>query len=161
MAKYKYTWEAIEVETEDGYLLTTFHVTGSTETGKFNPDKGAVLIQHGNLQDAASWIDSYPKGKPMPLILADRGYDVWMGNNRGTEYSQKNTKGLDTSMKEFWAWSYAEMGIYDDTANIQMIKEKTGKDKIFYLGYSQGTVQMFYGLIKKGKEISDNLHKVV
>ena len=64
-------------------------------------------------------------------------------------------------MQEFWAWSWAEMGIYDDVANISMIKEKTGKDKIFYIGYSQGTVQMFYGLIKKGKEISDNLHKVV
>ena len=76
----------------------------------------------------------------MPLILADRGYDVWMGNNRGTEYSLRNSKGLDSSMQEFWAWSWAEMGIYDDTANINMIKEKTGKDKIFYIGYSQGTV---------------------
>ena len=161
MTKYKYTWEAFDVETEDGYILTTFHVTGSTETGKFSPDKGTLLIQHGNLQDAASWIDCYSSGKPMPLILADRGYDVWMGNNRGTEYSLGSSKGLDPSMQEFWAWSWAEMGVYDDTANINMIKQKTGKDKIFYIGYSQGTVQMFYGLIKKGKEISDNLHKYV
>jgi len=31
------------------------------------------------------------------------------------------------------------MGMYDDTANIAMIKEATGEDKIFYVGYSQGT----------------------
>ena len=75
----------------------------------------------------------------MPLILADQGYDIWMGNNRGTEYSRGNTNGLTTEMQEFWAWSWAEMGIYDDTANIGFIKKKTGKDKIFYIGYSQGT----------------------
>ena len=35
---------------------------------------------------------------------------------------------------------------FDDKANIDFIIEKTGHEKIFYLGYSQGTVQMFYGL---------------
>ena len=40
------------------------------------------------------------------------------------------------------------MGLYDSPANIRMIKEVTGVDKIFYLGYSQGTIQMFYGLAK-------------
>jgi hypothetical protein len=40
---WDYTWEAFEVDTEDGYVLTTFHITG-TSSGKFSPDKGAVLI---------------------------------------------------------------------------------------------------------------------
>ena len=30
MAKYGYTWEAIKVPTDDGYTLTTFHITGTT-----------------------------------------------------------------------------------------------------------------------------------
>ena len=59
MTKWKYTWEAFNVTTDDGYILTTFHVTGKTDGDKFKPDKGAVLIQHGNLQDAASWIADY------------------------------------------------------------------------------------------------------
>ena len=54
----------------------------------------------------------------MPLILVDKGYDVWMGNNRGTEYSRGNKNGLTTDTKEYWAFSFAEMGLYDDTANI-------------------------------------------
>jgi len=32
------------------------------------------------------------------------------------------------------------MGIYDDKANIAAIKKESGAEKIFYLGYSQGTV---------------------
>ena len=71
----------------------------------------------------------------MPLMLADAGYDVWLGNNRGTEYSQKHTN-LTVDDEKFWEWSWAEMGRYDDIDNIKMIKERTGEDKIFYLGYS-------------------------
>ena len=62
----------------------------------------------------------------MPLILADEGFDIWMGNTRGTLYSRGNINGLTIDMKEFWAWSWAEMGIYDDYANIQFIKNQTG-----------------------------------
>ena len=97
----------------------------------------------------------------MPLILADSGYDVWMGNNRGTEYSRGNTKGLTIDQQEFWAWDWGQMGIYDDPVNIEFIKSEAEVDKIFYVGYSQGTVQMFYGLIKEKKAISDSLHKYV
>lgn len=98
MTKYNYTWEAFKVTTEDGYVLTTFHITGKTDTGQFTPDKDPVLLQHGNTGDAAAWLDMFTEGTPMPLILADRGYDVWMANNRGTEYSRGNTKGLTTDM---------------------------------------------------------------
>ena len=54
------------------------------------------------------------------------------------------------------------MGLYDDTANIRAIKEFTQVDKIFYLGYSQGTIQMLYGLAHLEEEFHEkNLHKVV
>ena len=97
----------------------------------------------------------------MHLQLAEAGYDVWIGNNRGTEYSQGHTS-LTTDDKAFWAWSWAEMGRYDDVANIKAIKEQTGADKIFYLGWSQGTVQMFYSLAHLEEDFFvDNLHKFV
>jgi len=54
------------------------------------------------------------------------------------------------------------MGIYDDVANIKTIKELSGAEKVFYLGYSQGTVQMFYALAHREEEFfKDSLHKFV
>lgn len=43
MSSYGYTWEAVKVTTEDGYILTTFHVTGNAE-GPFTPSRPPVLI---------------------------------------------------------------------------------------------------------------------
>ena len=120
MDYYGYTWEALKVTTEDGFILTTFHVTGNKD-GLFTPTMPPVIIQHGDTSDGASWLGSYGTGVPMHLQLADAGYDVFIGNNRGTEYCQEH-ETLTVDQEEFWAWSWAEMGIYDDVANITMMK---------------------------------------
>ena len=79
-----------------------------------------------------------------------------MASNRGTKYSQRHLK-YDIEEPEYWDWSWAEMGLYDDVANVKMIKKRTGK-KVSYVGVSQGTVQMFYALAKKEDEFfADNL----
>ena len=43
MEKYGFTWESKKVTTEDGYILTLFHVTGNAD-GEFTPSKAPVLI---------------------------------------------------------------------------------------------------------------------
>ena len=64
--------------------------------------------------------------------------------------------------RAYWDWSWAEMGRYDTPANITKIKDQTGVDKIFYLGYSQGTIQIFYGLAHlEDSFYADSLIKVV
>ena len=84
-----------------------------------------------------------------------------MGNNRGTEYSQGH-KTLSLDDQAYWEWTWAEMGLYDTPATITEIKKQTGVDKIFYVGYSQGTVQIFYGLAHLEESFyADNLLKVV
>lgn len=85
-----------------------------------------------------------------------------MGNNRGTEYSWDHETYDCTVDNDYWMFTWADMGLYDDTANILAVKELTGEDKIFYVGYSQGTIQMFYGLAHLESEFHvHHLHKVV
>lgn len=61
----------------------------------------------------------------MQLQLAKAGYDVWIGNNRGTMPSQQHVS-LKIDDPKFWAWSWAEMGKYDDVAIIKKMKEQSG-----------------------------------
>ena len=112
--------------------------------------------------DGAAWIGASQDSKPFMLQLADDGYDVWIGSNRGTEYSQghKTLNAKDDS--EYWNFSWAEMGLYDDTANIRKMQEVSNVEKVYYVGYSQGTIQMLYGLAHRENEFyADSLYKAV
>ena len=122
--------------------------------------RGTVLCQHGDFEDGAYWLSEFT-GTPFHLLLVDEGYDIWIGNNRGTEYSWDHETLSSKDDDAYWMWTWADMGLYDDIANIKMIKEQTGQDKIFYLGYSQGTIQMFYGLAHKESEFVDHIYKAV
>ncbi len=93
----------------------------------------------------------------MAFILANLGYDVWLGNNRGNKYS-KNHKNISIKEKKFWDFSFHEMGLYDLPAIIDYIRTTTGVEKITYIGHSQGTTQMFAGLSLKNDYYSKILN---
>lgn len=44
---------------------------------------------HGLMSSADHWIVTGPD-KGLGYILADHGYDVWLGNARGTSHSRKH-----------------------------------------------------------------------
>lgn len=71
------------------------------------------------------------------FLLADHGYDVWLGNFRGSTYSRNHTQFSDTE-KEFWDFSFHEIGLYDIAAKIDYVS-KYRKQKIIYIGFSMGT----------------------
>ncbi|KMQ95114.1 lipase 3 [Lasius niger] len=77
-----------------------------------------------------------------PFLLSDNGYDVWLGNSRGTTNSKNHTR-LSLESSEFWDFSWHEMGIYDLPAMIDYILKQTGQKQLFYIGFSQGTTQFF------------------
>jgi poly(3-hydroxyalkanoate) synthetase len=52
------------------------------------------------------------------------------------------------------------MGIYDDKANIKMVKARTGVDKVNFIGYSSGSQQILYALAEIEDEIADDLYSV-
>ena len=64
---------------------------------------------------------------PLPIRLYNEGYDVWLGNMRGTQYSRKH-ETLDSSdvNSDYWKFSLAEKGMLDVPAAITKIKAVSG-----------------------------------
>lgn len=129
--------------TEDGYISEMYRLPGKlTELGHA-VEKPAVLMMHGLMCDMKFWVANDADLAP-PFTLVDAGYDVWLGNNRGNRYAQSHTT-LDKSEKEFWDFNFVDMGAKDTPAYIDFVLDKTGQDKLTYIGHSQGTAQVFAG----------------
>lgn len=78
-------------------------------------------------------------------VLYDKGYDVWLGNARGTKPSQKHSK-LSLSgddRKKYWSFTLHEIGVYDLPACIDFILNRTNQNQLDYIGFSQGTAVFF------------------
>ncbi|XP_016076330.1 PREDICTED: lipase member J [Miniopterus natalensis] len=137
-----YPDEEYDIVTEDGYILGLYRIPyGKTKNDNNSAQKLVVYLQHGLLTSASSWISNLPNNS-LGFVLADAGYDVWMGNSRGTIWSRKHLY-LKSNSKEFWAFSFDEMAKYDLPASIDFIVKQTGQEKIFYVGHSQGTTIAF------------------
>ena len=54
------------------------------------------------------------KEKSLAFVLSEKGYDVWLGNNRGNKYSRFNTDITPLLDKEvYFDYSFFELGKYD------------------------------------------------
>jgi lysosomal acid lipase/cholesteryl ester hydrolase len=95
--------------------------------------------------------------------LAERGYDVWLGNFRGNHYSRcrdaleprcppREHRTLDPDRdNEYWQFSWDEMAMLDLPAQLGLVLESTASEKvttsyrptghpqIYYIGHSMGT----------------------
>lgn len=137
------------VETEDKYVLTVFHVYPSKDeddTAEMRT-KGTILLQHGSSMDGQSWFMT--ENKSLPGLLVKAGFDVYIGNDRGTRNSLSHrTMRAKKHTEDFYDFSFAELGMYDSPAVLNYIRMHAKSEKIIYVGYQQAATSILYAFSK-------------
>jgi pimeloyl-ACP methyl ester carboxylesterase len=124
--KYGFNAESHEVITEDGYKLGIWRLAGKfSEYKTITEKRPPILLWHGLASSGYAWMTNGDKS--IAFTLANEGYDVWLGNTRGNTFSKKHER-LDESddENEFWDFSWEKAGIYDVSATVDFISNKTG-----------------------------------
>ncbi|CAH1640477.1 unnamed protein product [Spodoptera littoralis] len=138
--KYEYTIEEHTVKTDDGYILTVFRIPPKMRTRDVQK-RPVVFLMHGVLGSADDWLLMGP-GKSLAYLLADAGYDVWLGNARGNKYSRRHVS-KHPAMSDFWQFSNDEIALHDLPAMIDLALETAQQEKLYYVGVAQGTTSFF------------------
>ncbi len=133
-----YICEEHKVITPDGYILGVYRIPHGRNSSSAKPGP-PVLLQHGLLDSATTWAINFP-GQSLSYILADAGYDVWLGNMRGNRYSRAHVKYNPNHDEEFWDFSFDEMANIDLPSMVYYILNATQRTHIAYVGHSQGTM---------------------
>lgn len=95
-----------DVKTEDGYLLTLFRIPyGIKNNNSDVKEKPVAFLFHGLFLSGEDWVALGPE-KSLAFILADAGYDVWLGNARGNMHSRKHVKYNPTWNGKFWDFRF-------------------------------------------------------
>lgn len=164
--------ETFKVQTEDGFILTLWHVYNPQEYEPLsalerqqrgphvtfgeeqNPRLSSVpgrnrrypvLLMHGLMQSSGAYCSN--DDDSLAFFLCKSGYDVWLGNNRcglGPEHVS-----LSTSDPRMWSWNIQHLGVLDLAALMSRALYETGFEKLGLVCHSQGTTQTFVALAKE------------
>ncbi|KAL4922410.1 Alpha/Beta hydrolase protein [Aspergillus aurantiobrunneus] len=160
--------ETYKVQTEDGFILTLWHVYNpqeytplpASEREQRGPDvfcgrkdarsfdsvrrKYPVLLIHGLLQNSGAYCAN--DDDSLAFFLCKSGFDVWLGNNR-CGLKPEHTTMLDSDPR-MWSWTIQHMGVFDVAALTSRVLFETGYEKLGLACHSQGTAQTFVALAK-------------
>jgi len=128
------------VITEDQYIMGVFRV----RCRKHCCAQKVVYISTPLWMDSDSFVADYANNS-LAFLLADSGYDVWIGNIRGTKYSRAKVGNPNPSSfdLEFFDYTFLDIGLKDIPAGINYTLKVTGQDRLFYIGHSQATAGVF------------------
>ena len=76
-----------------------------------------AYVQHGIQGSGEDFIEN-SHDKSIIYLLADAGFDVWVGNSRGSYYSMGH-ETLDNTKAEYWNFTWVEMGRFDIPAVVE------------------------------------------
>lgn len=97
-----------------------------------------VLLLHHELLNGDMWFTEVNRNGPSPLLpflLADDGFDVWVGHERATYWSHDHTR-LGSSELEYWDWTWDEFVDHDLPIMLNHINANT-HSKVHVVGVSQ------------------------
>jgi pimeloyl-ACP methyl ester carboxylesterase len=160
-----YSFEEHKIQTEDGYILTAWRIPGKlSESSEDKSKRKPIILQHGIFDSSYTWF-FLNINDTLPILLSEKGYDVWLTNNRGNIFSLEhvNKEEFDSNLyySKFWDFSLHEMAVYDFPANVNYIKNITKYSKINYLGHSQGTLQYFVYYTINSTFIDKNIERFI
>ena len=147
LSRYGIPVEEHFVHTEDGYILKAFRLPQNTSSP-------VVMLQHGILASSWCWLVN-TEDKSLAISLWQMGYDVWLPNSRGNTFSRNHTKLKPFLNKQFWNFTFDDMATFDVVANIRYALNVSAKATLSFVGWSQGSTEMFIAAQDKHKDFLD------
>lgn len=137
MLREGYRGESHQVETQDGGWILKMHRIPPKYPKDVKPLP--VFLMHGLFAASSDYLMT---GRKIALayLLADNNYEVWMGNSRGNRHATINYK--TANYDKLWRFSFNEIGQYDLATMIDYVLMYTGRQKLLYVGHSQGTTSL-------------------
>ena len=102
--------ESYTAVTKDGYVLGISRIPGKFKD-TLNQKKPVVLFMHAQDCDMMEYVSNEVSVAPA-FVLAELGYDVWFGNNRGSKFSNQHVE-LDNKSRAFWDFYQEDMARQD------------------------------------------------
>ncbi|XP_050719392.1 lipase lipl-4-like [Eriocheir sinensis] len=103
-----------------------------------------VFLFHGITCSSADYVMNDPN-QALGFVMADAGYDVWIGNIRGNFYGRRHVS-LSPEEEKFWDFTWSEPARYDVPAMLSYVMKVSGSKKVSYVGHSMGASLLFVSL---------------
>lgn len=150
--------EEYPIITKDGYGLVLHRLIDPKDSDETRRKKTPILLQHGLLLCSGAWLT--PGRNSLAFYFLEKGFDVWMGNNRcGFEPKHTEFTGNLFHNEKFWDWDVRWLAYYDLPCIIDnVLSHKPNHKKLFLVGHLQGCTQSL--LLLRNKELAETQKKI-